>query len=348
MFLSNIKKKIKKKLTIQTPSILSSEKNNIFRKYKNTDNTSLFFFGDKNPDKTFYVIKRTPGAGLFSNLLFALNHVIKARKKGYIPFVDMQNFPTIYNENHKIFNTNNSWEYYFENFCNYKLDDIYKSKNVYITSNDFEENFEKDLISDNIKNEFRKNIIVKRNHINIVNFYEKKYFNDFKILGVHFRGTSYKKSPGHPFPATKKQMLNIINQILKENNYDKIFLVTEEKDYKNFLYKRFKNKMIYINSPYRSNKNDAFKIYPRKRHRYKLGREALIESILLSKCDALIHVTSNITSAAIAWNHNKSQIRYHINNGFNSKNIILSQFLWYLKKILPKNFGGFKNIIIEK
>ena len=33
-----------------------------------------------------------------------------------------------------------------------------------------------------------------------------------------------------------------------------------------------------------------------------------------------------------------------INNGFNSKNIISSQFLWYLKKVMPKNFGGFKNL----
>ena len=33
---------------------------------------------------------------------------------------------------------------------------------------------------------------------------------------------------------------------------------------------------------------------------------------------------------------------YKINNGFNSDNIFLSRFLWYLKKILPENFGGFK------
>ena len=51
-----------------------------------------------NPDKIFYIIKRTPGTGLFSNVLFVLNHLIKAKKLGYIPFVDMQNFHTIYNE----------------------------------------------------------------------------------------------------------------------------------------------------------------------------------------------------------------------------------------------------------
>ena len=86
MFLSNIKQKIKKKLTLQTPSILSKGKNTIFNKYNNTDNNSLFSFGEKNPDKFFYIIKITPGAGLFSNVLFVLNHLKLAKKKNYIPF----------------------------------------------------------------------------------------------------------------------------------------------------------------------------------------------------------------------------------------------------------------------
>ena len=38
---------------------------------------------------------------------------------------------------------------------------------------------------------------------------------------------------------------------------------------------------------FRSNKNDAFKIYPRNNHRYKLGKEILYETILLSSCDVL-------------------------------------------------------------
>ena len=43
-----------------------------------------------------------------------------------------------------------------------------------------------------------------------------------KILGVHFRGTSYKRSPGHPFPSTKKQMVQIIDFYLKKKKFNKI------------------------------------------------------------------------------------------------------------------------------
>ena len=110
-------------------------------------------------------------------------------------------------------------------------------------------------------------------------------------------------------------------------------------------YPKFKDKIIYIPSSFRSNSNNAFKIYPRKNHRYKLGREALIETSLLSKCDGLIYVTSNIASAAIAWNLNKSQKQFKIDNGINSKNLILSNFLWFIRGMLPELLGGFKKTL---
>ena len=69
-----------------------------------------------------------------------------------------------------------------------------------------------------------------------------KPFNHQKILGIHFRGTSYKRSPGHPFPATKKQMYEITKEILTKEKIDKIFLVTEEKITLIFLKKNFPTK----------------------------------------------------------------------------------------------------------
>ena len=40
------------------------------------------------------------------------------------------------------------------------------------------------------------------------------------------------------------------------------------------------------------------KIYPRKKHRYKLGEENIIEAILLSKCNGLTYIKSNIVTYA--------------------------------------------------
>ncbi len=343
MFFKKIKNFIKSILVLQTPKTLNLEKSDIYKKYRNNSN-NILCMGDKNPNKIFYIIKRTPGTGLFSNVLFVLNHLIKAKKLGYTPFVDMQNFHTIYNENLPVFNNENAWEYYFENFSNYTLDEIYDSKKVIITSNEFEQTFEKDLISKEIKDNFKKEIIVKNKYLKIVENIKKKNFLNKKILGVHFRGTSYKQSPGHPLPASKSQMANFVAKLKKENNYDKIFLVTEEENYKKFFKDKFNDDVFFLNSAFRSNKNNAFKIYPRYFHRFKLGREAIIETLLLSNADGFVYVTSNIASAAITWNLNKYQKRYRINNGLNSNNIIISQFLWYLKKMLPSYLGGFKKL----
>ena len=35
------------------------------------------------------------------------------------------------------------------------------------------------------------------------------------------------------------------------------------------------------------------------------------------------------------------QKRYVIDNGMNSKNIVVAMFYWYYKKLLPKKLGGF-------
>ena len=94
-----------------------------------------FSFGNKNRDKIFYVIKRTPGAGFFSNLAYVIKNLEIAEKKNYIPIVDMSNFPTMYNQKKNIDNKKNVWEIFFKQTSNFKLKDVYKSKNVYFSPN---------------------------------------------------------------------------------------------------------------------------------------------------------------------------------------------------------------------
>ena len=93
----------------------------------------FFSFGNNNSSKIFYVIRRSPGAGLFSNLIFVINHLVIAEKHNFIPVIDMQNYPTIYNENKIIKHTKNSWLYYFEPVSKYSLREVYRSKNVILS-----------------------------------------------------------------------------------------------------------------------------------------------------------------------------------------------------------------------
>ena len=334
------------KFTLQTPGLVRNLENNsdilknvketkiINNLNKNTDilknlNLKELSFGNLNGDKIFYVIKRTPGTGMFSNITFILNHLKICKKFDFVPIIDMENFHTIYNEKNNVRNNKNAWNYYFKNLNKFTLNEVYKSKNVLITDNKFfhffSYNIDKDIeLSKLLRNEIIINKYLQKSYLKIL-----KKFDNENVLGIHFRGTSYKRSAGHPLPATKKQMYNITRNILKKNHIDKIFLVTEEKNYLDFFIKKFGDKVIYLNSAYRSNKNDAFKIYPRNLHRYKLGREAILEAMLLSSCKHFVYLCSNISSAAVGQLEKINE--YEIDNGFNSKNIIYSQFYWYIK-----------------
>ena len=343
--ISYIKKLIKKKLVLQSPDTLFSFNDN---GRQNLNKTLIKKFGDLNKDKTFYIIKRTPGTGLFSNVVFVLNHLRIAKKYNFIPIVDMANFKTIYNERKKINNIENAWNYYFENVSKFTLDEAYKSAKVIIVSDKFFPHFIYDMENTELSKLINEFIFIKKKFIKISENYKKKFFGQ-KTLGVHFRGTSYKQSPGHPLPATKEQMIKLVKKIVKKDKIDKIFLSSEEKDYLHLFKKEFSEKIMFLESSYRSNKNDAFKIYPRLNHRYKMGREVLIETLLLSYCDSFIFLNSNVSSAVISLNYNKNQKRYKIDNGFNSKNIFFAIVLWYIKRFLPEFLGGFKkDIIVEE
>ena len=232
--LKSIKSFIKKNLTLQSPDTLFIGKENGF---SNLNFSKISNYGNLNKDKTFYIIKRTPGTGLFSNVVFVLNHLEIAKKYNFVPIVDMENFKTIYNERQKIYKTNNSWNYYFENVSEYTLEEAYKSNKVITVSDKFFHYFKYNMEDLSFQNFIKNNILIKKKFLKISKRFIKQNFGK-KTLGVHFRGTSYKQSPGHPLPATPKQMIKLVKNILKKDDIDKIFIATEEKNYLKIFKKR--------------------------------------------------------------------------------------------------------------
>ncbi len=297
-------------------------------------------FGNANKNKIIYIIKRNKGSGFFSNFFFVLNHINLANKFGFIPVVDMKNFKTIYNEKSGKFKEKNLWNLFFYNISNIKLNEAYRSKNVIFSSDIFPQitNFD-DWEKNNLKNILKKNIKIKSPFINKQNEFIKNKFKG-KILGLHFRGTSYKTARSHALQPDKKTMIKLLDIILKKNNYKKIFVVTEEKKYLESLKNYYKDKIIYLDKSYRSYKDDSFKIYPRKNHRYFLAEDILIETLILSCCDGIISNTTNVEKAARFLSKKKQKI-HKIFLGLNSNNKYLARIKWYVKSILPKWLGGF-------
>ena len=163
-----------------------------------------------------------------------------------------------------------------------------------------------------------------------------------KTLAVHYRGTSYKTSAGHPFPATYDQTINYIKLLFKDKKYNKIFLCTEDLNFFDKMEKTFKKNLYYIPS-FRSKKDNAFVLYPRKNHRYNLGKEILIESLIINQSKGFLHAKTNVSEFVKFLDHKNKIYYFELYNGKNTSNEYLAPYLWYYKNLLPEFLGGFKN-----
>lgn len=336
MLLNFLRKKIKK----NKPKTLFGSNNFLSLSFNDELLYNIKSFGNKNPNIIFYVIQRSPGSGMFSNINFIIHHIFVCEIFNFIPVIDMENYPNYYNEKNKVLGLKNSWEYYFHPINKYKLEDVYKSKNVIISqsatnNNSYISGYSKLPYSE--KKYFKKYLKFKDYIIKKKKLFIKFNFRNKKVLGVHFRGSDQKTATNHPLPSNLKQIIFNIDKLLSIYKYDSIFLVTEEKKYFNLLKKIYGNKLCAIDH-YRSY-DDIFKKYPRKNHRYLLGLEILLNTLLLSETDHIIGNDSNVVGAALSLSKNK-KLFTKINNGANSKNMFLALILWKIKSLLPSFLGG--------
>ena len=300
-------------------------------------------FGHKNKNKIFYVIQRKIGGGLFSNLLFVLNHLSISEKFNFIPVIDMKNFEGFYNERSKVNNTLNSWEYYFKQPTNFSLKEVYQSRNVIITSNKTFHNYKfraKEKHA-NLKKVFKKYIKVNNDILIDVNkIITSLNINKNNTIGIHWRGTDHKFLPNHPQPPSRKQIFNNVKKIIDNKQINQIFVVTEDPYYLKILKKKYSKKILYLDS-FRSNKSSDFSNFNRKNHRYKVGRESIIEVLILSKLNYLICSESNISDFVKFISTNKRFNIDRIVNRRNSTRALFSYLKWKIKSILPFYFGGY-------
>ncbi len=325
--------------------ILSNTFNELKLEYKR--------YGDKNPNIFFYVIRRSPGAGFFSNLNFVIHHLWICDQLKMIPIIDMENYITLYNCKIKINNSYNVWDYYFNPVSKYKLDEVYKSKNVIICDNrtskkgfsisNFKSNFKFfngfEYLDNRHKKIVKKYIKFNKKIIDKINRFTKKKFKNNKILGVCFRGSDQKKSAYQPYPPTEKQLIYSTNYLLKKYKFDKIYLCTEDNDFLNLFKKEYGSILLYNNSPRTNDTRDLFD-HPSKKHRYNLGKGNIIDMVNLSRTNYLLFAPSNIPEASIFFSNKKIPHRI-IDNGMKG-NIFISQFSYALRKNIPEWLGGFK------
>lgn len=140
-----------------------------------------------------------------------------------------------------------------------------------------------------------------------------------KTLGVHYRGTD--KMGDEASLVTKEDFIKQVNGFLNSNQeYNTIFIATDEEEFVNVVNKNFIEKpkyLIIVNDFRRSKTSQAIHKSENVTVNDPLekGKEAMIDSLLLSRCDYVIKTASFLSAWAKIWN--PSLEIYNVNNFYN-------------------------------
>ena len=271
-------------------------------------------YGRENSDKTFYVIRRWDYyCGLGSILLTTLQRIEDAIGKGYIPVVDMQNNFNIYLEREKI-GKENSWEYYFEQPAGYDLKAIGRSRHVIEGAGTVPEKMFPYLTMDFLSGrsgelEYWQELTRKYIRFSpeaeaaIDQTYSGLFGEEERVLGVILRGTDYvqAKPKNHPIQPTPEEAVMQIERILAEQNCDKIFLATEDKEIYKVIKERFGDRVCTNKTDFLEYQGGSIgkEAYSTGTDPKAMGMEYLTTLAILSKCHCLCGGCVSGTVAAL-------------------------------------------------
>lgn len=250
--------------------------------------------------------------GLFAYFWGVINALSKIENDDKL-YVNLSKKTSYYDKNYEA--TDNVWEYYFEQpFLDYDLTNSTSCNFSTFCPNpqsfefglDGSGNYslsttskfykERSILSKNLVKKYFKlkpHVIQK-----IINF-EKENFKENRILGIHYRGgeafhTGHAKNQNNIMSI--EYHISKINENLNTGNYDKLFLITNDKYARDILMNHYSDIII---------KYDIDLLCPVGMHldiswihndrNYEKGEFAVIDCILLSKCKKILATSSNLT-----------------------------------------------------
>lgn len=111
------------------------------------------------------------------------------------------------------------------------------------------------------------------------------------MIGIHYRGTDKcYEAPKVPYEKVLSALLEQIE--LLDNQPFSIFVATDEQAFLNYMESLFPGLVVSTDS---TRSEDSSNIHAGSANPYLIGEEAIIDAILLSKCDLLIRTSSNLS-----------------------------------------------------
>ncbi len=121
------------------------------------------------------------------------------------------------------------------------------------------------------------------------------------VLGVHYRGTDKRTEARR---VSYEEMATRIEQKIEIVGADKIFVATDEEGFLNYLLEIFPGKVCYNRGVTRSlDEFSPLHVSP-KCGVYEMGKNTIVDCILLSRTDFLLKTESNLSDCSIYFNEN--------------------------------------------
>lgn len=308
----------------------------VLEAYQNPEYLHLNSYGDEYKGETIYLVdEQGNGVGFFAELGVTLIKLYFADERGFTPYVCWgENY--LYYEPEGIEGEKNAFLYYFAPVSH--IERISRARHLVrsemrhyeqvkalfgAVSYDVSEEYV-DAMADMLKKYIRYNA---KTETYLENQY-RKLLGEHKTLGVHYRGTDFRKQyNNHPVAVRIEQTLEEVRKLLADSRYEQIFLATDEQSAVDIFQKEFGNRVKVYSDTFRDEGGEdsiAFSNAERKNHKYLLGREVLRDQYTLTNCAGLVCGYSNVTFLARimrrAWCEKEYDDYVLINNGIYHNN----------------------------
>lgn len=280
-------------------------------------------YGEKNADKTIYIIRvRQETLGLMGYYTAILGNIRIAEERNFVPVVDMMNYKNTYINSEQVGKIN-AWEYYFEPISAVSLQDAYQSRNVILGN--LETPFEAkprafydrvykdgkmeqyyDYVKRYIRyNEKTEKILMEAYDTILRPIFEK----GGKVLGVVSRGTDLIGFPGHSIQPSLQEAARLIAEYMEKYCCQYIFVASDSDSAIEYFRKQFGEEKVLSNACRRYDNFSSSNVFvlsemhfDRENDEYQKGIEYLTTMHLLSNCNALFGSLVGSTMGAICMN----------------------------------------------
>lgn len=278
--------------------------------YRNPDYLHLYTYGDDYKGETIYLVdEQGNGVGFFAELGVTLIKLYFADERGFTPYVHWGK-KYLYYEQGGINGEENAFLYYFMQTSHVKKIDKarhlvksemrhYEQVKALFGAVSYEVSEEYvDAMAQMMKKYIRYNEKTEK----YLKKHREELLGDKKTLGVHYRGTDFRKQyNNHPVAVQVEQTIEAVKKLFEKKGYEQIFLATDENEAVRRFKEVFGDRVKFYQDTYRDEGGDdsiAFSKSDRAHHKYLLGLEVLRDEYTLVCCDGLVCGYSNVTFIA--------------------------------------------------